>query len=159
MKGRWTQKALLLITLLVGIALPIGMGFSWDKSDKSRAAQEKEASYLPGASQEDFRTLPSRLRSDQPGARARRLELLQKLYDLSDQPARALTLIQGKPVQAGVRVELPQDLIWEQLAALSLDDLWNNGLFPAGFLPLPHPDHPQGGVVFPRSYFEAVQQQ
>jgi hypothetical protein len=31
------------------------------------------------------------------------------------------------------------------------DEIRDRGLYPAGFMPLPHENHPEGGMVFPRS--------
>src|SRR5207237_1250217 len=37
------------------------------------------------------------------------------------------------------------------LAKLSCDEVRTKGLFPKGYLPLPHPNHPVGGMVFPQN--------
>ena len=55
----------------------------------------------------------------------------------------------GKPLQDGVRVKLPVGVTWEMLAALSPEEIKQRQLWPAGFLPLPHPHHEVGGMVFP----------
>ena len=55
----------------------------------------------------------------------------------------------GKPLQEGVRVKLPSGVTWEQLAAMNPDEIRERGLWPKGFLPLPHPFYPTGGQVFP----------
>ena len=57
----------------------------------------------------------------------------------------------GKPVQDGVRVKLPAGTTWEQLASMTPDEVKEKDLFPPGFMPLPHPNHPEGGMVFPKS--------
>ena len=49
----------------------------------------------------------------------------------------------------GPTARLPEGLTWEKLAALSPDDIRDKGLFPKGFLPLPHVKHDVGGMVFP----------
>ena len=41
-------------------------------------------------------------------------------------------------------------MTWENLAAMSPDEIREKGLFPKGFLPLPHPKHEAGGMVFPQ---------
>src|SRR5437899_13062727 len=41
-------------------------------------------------------------------------------------------------------------MTWEKLAALSPDDIRAKDLFPKGYLPLPHPNHPVGGMLFPQ---------
>jgi hypothetical protein len=56
----------------------------------------------------------------------------------------------GKPLQEGVRVKLPPGVTWQQLAAMSPEDIRERDLWPKGFLPLPHPFQPTGGQVFPK---------
>ena len=56
----------------------------------------------------------------------------------------------GKPIQVGPATKLPQGMTWEKLAAMSPADIREKGLFPKGFLPLPHPKHDVGGMVFPQ---------
>ena len=41
-------------------------------------------------------------------------------------------------------------MTWDQLAAMSSDEIRERGLFPKGFLPLPHPKHEAGGMLFPQ---------
>src|SRR5260370_3926480 len=85
--------------------------------------------------------------------------LLEERYDLGGHPAKTVTMEHGKPVQEGVRVKLPSGVTWEQLAAMSPDDIRERGLWPKGFLPLPHPFHPTGGFVFPKEEIDAMKRQ
>lgn len=55
----------------------------------------------------------------------------------------------SKPLQEGVRVKLPSGVTWAQLADMTPDQIRDKNLFPQGFLPLPHANHPEGGMVFP----------
>ena len=65
----------------------------------------------------------------------------------------------GKPLQEGVRVKLPKGATWASLAAMSPAEIRQKGLFPAGFLPLPHVKQPEGGMVFPRNEIDEVKKQ
>ena len=85
--------------------------------------------------------------------------MLEERYDLSDRPAQGITMERGKPLQEGVRVKLPSGVTWEQLAAMSADEIRERGLWPKGFLPLPHPFHPTGGQVFPKEEIDAIKMQ
>jgi hypothetical protein len=40
---------------------------------------------------------------------------------------------------------------WEALAQMPQDEVREKGLYPAGFMPLPHANHPEGGMIFPCS--------
>jgi cytochrome c peroxidase len=65
----------------------------------------------------------------------------------------------GKLLQEGVRVKLAKGWTWEKLAVLSVDEIKQQALWPSGFLPLPHPHHEVGGMVFPKFLIEETQRQ
>ena len=106
-------------------------------------------SYMPVAITEGFAALMARLSAEKPGAEQAHNALLSERYDLSDRPAQGVTMDRTKPVQEGVRVKLPAGVTWEQLAAMSPDQIRDRNLYPKGFYPLPHPKHQEGGFVFP----------
>ena len=55
----------------------------------------------------------------------------------------------GKPIQVGPAVTARRDDVGA-LAAMAPAEIREKGLFPKGFLPLPHPKHDVGGMVFPQ---------
>lgn len=80
----------------------------------------------------------------------RQMNLLEERYDLTSQPHEEVTMSRGKPIQTGLRVKLPKGTTWEELANLSPEEIREQGVFPPGFLPLPHPKHEVGGMLFPQ---------
>lgn len=64
-----------------------------------------------------------------------------------------------KAVQEGVRVKLAGDMTWRGLAEMTPEEIRAKGLWPNGFLPLPHPNHPEGGMVFPRFHIDEIKKQ
>ncbi|MCE5302283.1 MAG: cytochrome B6 [Planctomycetaceae bacterium] len=125
-------------------------------------AQEKDSlpsSYSPVVLHEEFDRTVARMEAEKPEIAKRQAALLQQRYDLEDHPASGVTMARGKPVQAGVRVKLPKDVTWQSLAAMTPDEIRENGRWPKGFLPLPHPNHPEGGMLFPSFQIEAIQKQ
>ncbi|WP_437301659.1 cytochrome B6 [Sorangium sp. So ce426] len=116
-------------------------------------------SYLPVDDKEPFAALMARMKADKPAVMKRQKTLLEARYDLSDRPAPGVTMSRGKPVQGGVRVKLEKGTTWESLAALTPDAIRDQGLWPQGFLPLPHPNHPEGGMVFPKFQIDEVKRQ
>jgi cytochrome c peroxidase len=50
-------------------------------------------------------------------------------------------------------------MTWEQLANMSPAEIREKNLFPAGFLPLPHPNHAEGGMVFPEFHIKEIKKQ
>lgn len=108
---------------------------------------------------EDFTMLTKRLQAEKPKFAQRQQALLAERYDLADRPARGATMSRGKPVQEGVRIKLPRGMTWEKLAALSPQEVKERQLWPAGFLPLPHPHHEAGGMIFPKFLIEETKKQ
>ncbi len=111
------------------------------------------------AADEDFPALIKRLQAEKPKFAKRQQDLLAARYALADRPAKGTAMSRGKPVQDGVRVKLPEGLTWEKLAALSPEEVKEKQLWPAGFLPLPHPHHEAGGMIFPKFLIEETKKQ
>jgi cytochrome c peroxidase len=108
---------------------------------------------------EDFDALVQRTKSEKPKFAERQKRLLAERYDLADRPAPGVTMSNGKPVQAGVRVRLPKGVTWESLAEKTPEQIKSGNLWPAGFYPLPHPHHEAGGMVFPQPQIDGVKKQ
>jgi cytochrome c peroxidase len=119
-------------------------------------AQEIGAPMPPG---ETFESLLERLSKDKPAFAKGHQALLEERYDLSDRPSADAKMSRGKAVQAGVRVRLPSGMTWESLAGMTPDEIRQRGAFPKGFLPLPHPNHDLGGMVFPKSTIDEIKAQ
>jgi cytochrome c peroxidase len=103
----------------------------------------------------DFAALRAAKVAEKPVAEQRQQQLLELRYDLSDSPS-DVTMTRGKPLQSGVRARLAEGLTWEALAQLPPAQVRAEGLFPPGFLPLPHPKQPEGGMLFPEEQIVEV---
>ena len=106
-------------------------------------------SYMPVVDTENFATIHDRMVAAKAGVMKRQMDLLEERYDLSDRPAKGVVMDRTKPVQEGVRVKLPSGVTWNKLASETAEQVREMGIFPKGFLPLPHANHPEGGMVFP----------
>jgi cytochrome c peroxidase len=116
-------------------------------------------SYMPIADI-DFAETRERLLEMKPEIAQRHQTLLEQRYDLSDRAAEGVTMSGGKPIQEGVRVRLPDGVEnWQALAAMSPQQIRQQDLFPQGFLPLPHPHHEEGGMVFPQDQIDTMLEQ
>ena len=116
-------------------------------------------SYMPVDLKEPFAAVMARMKAAQPAIQKRQADLLAERYDLANRAAAGVTMSRGKPVQEGVRVKLPAGTSWEQLAGLNSNEIRERGLFPKGFLPLPHPNHPEGGMLFPKFAIDEIKKQ
>jgi cytochrome c peroxidase len=116
------------------------------------------SSYMPTIEQ-DFNSVMSKMSAAKPEVMQRQQNLLNERYDLSDHPIPSATMSRGKPVQGGVRVKLSSGVTWQQLAGMTPEQVREKGVFPKGFLPLSHPNHPEGGMVFPHFQIEEIKRQ
>jgi len=123
-------------------------------------AQQPPNSYAPVVMQEDFEKVVARMSAAKAEIMDRQMKLLAERYDLADRPAQGVTMTRGKPVQEGVRAKLPEGVkSWEDLAAITPEEIRSKGLWPKGFLPLPHPNHPEGGMLFPKQHIDEIKKQ
>jgi cytochrome c peroxidase len=121
--------------------------------------QRGQTSYAPVDIKESFASIKSRMIAAKPRIEREHADLLKERYDLSNRPAQGARMSRGKPLQEGVRVKLPPGVTWEILAAMSPQEIRERNLFPKGFYPLPHPNHPEGGMLFPHFEIEEINQQ
>jgi cytochrome c peroxidase len=111
------------------------------------------------AKDETLADVVKRTTAEKPIFAQRQQRTLAERYDLSDKPVPGVTMTRGKPVQGGVRVKLPENVTWEQLAAMTPEEIKSKNYWPAGFYPLPHPHHEAGGMIFPQDQIDAVKKQ
>src|SRR6201988_632008 len=156
------SNRILIVLLLVGVIL------SWCHADAQQESQKGApnpylkgtegydkgprglTSYQPIAIDQPFAATMAHDVAAKPGIERDHQAMLDERYDLSDRPAQGVTMERGKPLQ---------DVTWEQLAAMSPDEIRDRGLWPKRFLPLPHPFHPTGGFVFPQNEIDAMKRQ
>lgn len=115
--------------------------------------------YFPIIIKEDFKTLMAKMKDEKPAVMDRQMGLLNDIYDLSDRPARGITMSGGKPVQEGVRAKLPEGITWEMLSEMPPGEIREKDLFPRSFLPLPHVKHAVGGQVLPKFLIDEIMRQ
>ena len=116
--------------------------------------QRGSTSYMAVDNIEPLSAVMARMKAAQPAVQRRQADLLAERYDLANTPAQGVTMTRGKPVQGGVRVKPPAGTTWDQLAGLTPAQIRDRDLFPKGFLPLPHPNNPEGGMLFPKFAIE-----
>src|ERR671939_645159 len=63
-------------------------------------------------------------------------------------------MTRGKPIPVGPTAKLKAGLTWEQLGRMSPEEIRDKGVFP--YLPLPHVNHPVGGMIFPQTEIKSL---
>lgn len=149
------KRTLLFTRLLAGGCLGVLAGVAVVQAQ----AEKGVTSYAPVAVTESVSSVISRMKAAKPEIMKRQQDLLAERYDLGNHPAKGVTMANGKAVQEGVRVKLPKGMTWEKLARMSPEEIRDKNLFPAGFFPLPHPNHPEGGMLFPKFHIDEIKKQ
>jgi len=140
------NRSLYLVIMLI-IAVTIFMAQVSEKS-----SEKKESSYSP-VIEEAFETVFARDKMQKEAIMKRQLDLLSERYDLSKKVSSEITMSLGKPIPVGPTARL-KGVTWDQLGAMAPEDIKGKGIFP--YLPLPHPNHPVGGMIFPQMEIKQV---
>ena len=147
---RFRRKRIIILNFMAGVIAATLL---------AQEPAKKPSSYMPVVIQEDFAGIMSRMSAAKAGIMQRQKSLLEDRYDLSDRPASGVTMSRGKPVQEGVRVKLSSGMTWEKLGQMSPEQIRERDVFPHGFMPLPHPNHPEGGMIFPKFHIDEIKKQ
>ncbi len=123
------------------------------------AAEPPKSSYAPVVAKEPFAETMARMKAEKVAVMKKQMDLLGQRYDLKNDPAPGVTMSGGKPVQRGVRTQLKKEMTWEKLGAMSPQEILEKDIFPDGFMDLPHPNHPEGGMVFPKFHIDELNKQ
>ncbi|TVM14601.1 cytochrome B6 [Oceanidesulfovibrio indonesiensis] len=162
-----TRHLLIVVCLASLIAASPVAARAQDKDTKPLAPHERMGipedvdpiaeTYMPVVIEKDFETIMEQDVADKPDVMKRQQELLERRYDLSDNPSDVMMSAGRKAVQQGVRVKLPEGMTWDKLAEMPPEEIKEKELFPRGFLPLPHVKHAVGGQVFPQDQIDEIQ--
>ncbi|MDY6821243.1 MAG: cytochrome B6 [Deferribacterota bacterium] len=142
---------LLFVTMLVSICLMLST--SYLKADEVKSG-------FTSVPTVDFEKAYKKLSAEKKYYMQRQKKLLNERYDLSNIPSKDITMSRGKPIQTGVRVKLPKGVkSFEELSKMTPEEIKEKGLFPKGFLPLPHAKHEAGGQVYPQMQIDEIKKQ
>ena len=149
---RQVSAGISLVAAMALGALAVGRARAQDPPPKGAT------SFSPVDLKEPFESVKERMSAAKAGVMKRQMDLLERRYDLSNRPAKE-TMTRGKAVQDGVRARLASGMTWERLGAMTPDAIRAAGAFPDGFKPLPHANHPEGGMIFPKFHIDEVNRQ
>ena len=118
-----------------------------------RAARAQQQSSFGPVIEEPFAVVLKRDKEAKARVMAEHQKLLEARYDLSKRVDNNVKMTRGKPIPVGPTARL-QGVTWEQLGKMSPDEIKEKGLFP--YLPLPHVNHPVGGMIFPQTEIKTL---
>jgi cytochrome c peroxidase len=115
--------------------------------------QEPPSSFTPVV-EEPFDVVRARDKANKARVNAAAQRLLEQRYDLTRRVDESVKMTRGKPIPVGPTARLKEGLTWEALGRMSPDEIRSRNIFP--YLPLPHPNHPVGGMLFPQTEIKAL---
>ena len=107
--------------------------------------EKRESSYSP-VNEESFEKVMAQDKAQKAMVMKRQMDLLNERYDLSRHVTTEVTMSGGKPLPVGPTAKLKNGLTWTVLASMTPEKIKEESVFP--YLPLPHPNHPIGGMLF-----------
>jgi cytochrome c peroxidase len=150
--GRWLPW--LVGAVIVALVAVPSLTRSLSRAEGDKARDAGDSSYDQVApvllGKETFEAMMARDKEDKPMVMARHKKLLEERYDLAEHTDEKVTMSRGKHIPVGPTAKLPEGVTWDQLAGMSCEEIRDKGLFPKGYLPLPHPKHEAGGMIFPQ---------
>lgn len=134
--------------------LPDGLLWAQQNPPVPKSSYDQISPVLLG--QKSFDQMREEDKAGKAAVMERQIKLLEERYDLTSKPSSDVKMTRGKAVQQGPTVKLPNGVTWEELANMTPEEIRESGKFPPGFLPLPHPHHEVGGMVFPQHEIKAL---
>ena len=151
MKSNRSLPLLSIPAAVLALGLAAGPAPAQERSGPTPA---RSSSYSPVVDSESFETVRARESAKRAKVKAAAQKVLADRYDLNPKFDPTATMTSGKKLVVGPTARLKPGVTWDSLGALSPDEIRERNLFP--YMPLPHPNHDVGGMVFPQVHINAV---
>ncbi|HWP44833.1 MAG TPA: cytochrome B6 [Blastocatellia bacterium] len=123
------------------------------QTQRPRPEDQQQSSFTPIV-EEPFEEVRARDKAAKARVMAAAMKLLEERYDLTRRVDPNVKMTRGKPIPVGPTARLKAGVTWEQLGRMSPEEIREKDLFP--YLPLPHINHPVGGMVFTQAQIKLV---
>src|SRR5688572_10003363 len=120
----------------------------------ARAQQQQGPSSFTPVIEEPFEVVRTRDKAAKARVMAEHQRLLDERYDLRRRVDESVKMTRGKPIPVGPTAKLKRGLTWDQLGSMTPEAIRNQDVFP--YLPLPHVNHPVGGMVFSQAQIKLL---
>src|SRR5712664_4445165 len=142
-----------LVAVLSTICVSLILVSPHTDAQKPQSNGQQQSSYM-SVNEEPFDVVRARDKANKAGVMAAQQRLLEARYNLARRVDENVRMTRGKPIPVGPTARLKSGVTWEQLGRMSPDEIREKGVFP--FLPLPHVNHPVGGMVFPQAEIKSL---
>lgn len=144
---------LVLIVVVLFGAGKIILGPAVDAQEDAKKPAAAKTSYMP-VIEEPFNVVVQRDKAGKAKVMAEHQKFLESHYDLSRRVDPNVTMTRGKAIPVGPTAKLSRGITWDQIGKMSPQELREKNLFP--YLPLPHPNHPVGGMLFSQAQIKTM---
>ncbi|HSF88050.1 MAG TPA: hypothetical protein VLA46_01470 [Saprospiraceae bacterium] len=145
MKTFRLNKLTLTVLLIAGVII-----ITAQVADKQTT--KRESSYT-SVIEEPLKDVIAKDKSARASIMKRQRALLAERYDTTTRTTTEVTMSRGKPLPVGPTARL-KGVNWDQLAEMTPEEIRQKNIFP--YLPLPHPNHPVGGMIFPQMVIDTL---
>src|SRR6266498_4362947 len=143
-----TAKRTRVLTSLALFLAAIAAMLVTRQAGAQKQEQQKPSSFMP-VIEEPFEVVRARDKAAKARVMATHQKYLEERYDLRRRVDETVKMTRGKPIPVGPTARLKGGTTWERLGSMSPEEIRDKDLFP--YLPLPHVNHPVGGMVFPQT--------
>src|SRR5713101_5856467 len=144
---------LIQVAVLATICVSLVLVSPHTVAQKPQSSAQQPSSFTP-VIEEPFDVVRVRDKAAKATVMATHRKLLEERYDLTRHVDENVRMTRGKPIPVGPTARLKNGATWEQLGRMSPDEIREKGVFP--YLPLPHVNHPVGGMVFPQTEIKSL---
>jgi cytochrome c peroxidase len=144
-----TNRLLVVVACVLALTATLLVSRQAGAQDRSKP-KEPPSSFMP-VIEEPFDVVMRRDKAGKARVMAEAMRRLEERYDLTRRVDPVVKMTRGKPIPVGPTARL-RNVTWEQLSRMSPQEISDKSLFP--YLPLPHVNHPVGGMVFPQMHIK-----
>src|SRR5688500_14649078 len=152
MKIKARMKFLVVVTFALALTASLIVATHVGAQERAKPT-EPPSSFMP-VIEEPFDVVMKRDKAAKARVMAAAMGRLAERYDLTRRVDPVVKMTRGKSIPVGPTARL-KGVNWEQLGRMSPDEIRDKGLFP--YLPLPHVNHPVGGMIFPEMHIKQQQ--
>jgi cytochrome c peroxidase len=141
------------LLILVFVLATVASVLITQQAGAQNPQQQRPSSFTPVV-EEPFEVVLARDKAAKSRVNAAAQKLLEERYDLRRRVDESVRMTRGKPIPVGPTAKLKSGVSWEELGRMTPEEIQRRDLFP--YLPLPHPNHPVGGMLFSQTEIKTL---
>jgi cytochrome c peroxidase len=148
-----TSRRMRMMVILAFTLTAVATILVTQRTGAQRQEPRRPSSFTPVV-EEPFEVVLARDKAAKSKVNAAAQKLLEARYDLRRRVDESVRMTRGKPIPVGPTAKLKSGVTWEELGRMTPEEIQRRDVFP--YLPLPHPNHPVGGMLFPQTEIKTL---